>query len=121
MTSLQLKEYKVSYWLVPDLFRYKGKNIVVHTSFIEGLVIKEFRITYGELIGGTRTLQIARARHLVFYLMSLYTNLHLRQIGSLMGGRHHSTVIYGIRSIKDAIETEPDFAKIVKRIEQKII
>lgn len=121
MTYLQLRQQKVSYWLVPELFRYKSKDIVVHPSFIEDLVIKKLDISHDELVGRIRTLPISRARHLLCYLMNKYTNLHLAQIGKLIGGRHHSTVIHGIQAIKNVMTTEPGFKELVERIEQKII
>lgn len=121
MTAYQLRENKVSYWLVPSLIQYKVRAIIVSHNLISTLVCTELQITHDELIGRDRHLNIAKARHLIFYLLHKYTRLHLKQIGDIIGGRHHSTVIYGIQNAKDQIDTDPDFKKLTERIESKIV
>ena len=44
-------------------------------------------------------------RFMYYYLSQKYTHHSLREIGELVGGRNHATIIHGIKSMKDWLET----------------
>ena len=48
-------------------------------------------------------------------------NITLKEIGSFLGGRDHSTVIHGIKTAGDLIETDKQFREEYKRLESFIL
>lgn len=56
-----------------------------------------FRLSAKELRGNRRDNHVVLARQFVMYWCCRLTNLSLPQIGRLMGGRDHTTVLHGKR------------------------
>lgn len=60
-------------------------------------VCKKHQVTIPELKGIRRSRQFVIARHEASYRLSKETTLTLGQIGILVGGRDHTTILHGIR------------------------
>ena len=52
-----------------------------------------------ELRGRTRTARVSEARRMICYLMRTQTGLSLDGIGSYLGGRDHTTVLYSVNTV----------------------
>lgn len=70
---------------------------VVKSTFqrIEARACKLFRVKRGELYSARRQKKLALARHFVMYWACRLTTLSTPQIGRLMGGRDHTTILHG--------------------------
>jgi chromosomal replication initiator protein len=58
-----------------------------------------YRVKASELTGPQRERGIAYARQMAMYLLREETKLSLLEVGNQLGGRNHSTVIYGCEKI----------------------
>ena len=76
--------------------------------------------TTEELIGPSRRAPLARARQIGMYLCRELTVLSLPKIGTLFGGRDHTTVIYAIDKVKRLLETDSDVFKTVSDLSQDL-
>lgn len=65
----------------------------------------------------SRRQSIVQARQLAMYLCHKYTDLSYAQIGRAMGGRDHSTVLYGCDQVAQRISMSADFRHKVEAIE----
>lgn len=86
------------------------------------IICEETGVSINAIRGKTRIRTVVLARHLVSYYGKICTNLSLQQIGEVIGGKDHTTVIHANKSIKDLIETEDmavcgAIAKINMRLE----
>lgn len=54
-------------------------------------------ISVDDIMSDRRNAKIVHARHLAMYLARYFTMLSTTQIGRLIGGRDHTTVIHGVR------------------------
>jgi chromosomal replication initiator protein len=54
------------------------------------------------------------------YLLRKETNASLPQIGEILGGRDHTTVMYAIEKVTSEIETKTDLRKRVVHIKQQL-
>ncbi len=54
-----------------------------------------------ELLGQNRSAKIAVPRQLAMYILSTKIDVSSPQIGEMLGGRDHSTVLYGIKKVID--------------------
>jgi chromosomal replication initiator protein len=87
-------------------------------AIIEG-VADSFNISPASLAGPSRARPFAEARHIAMYLLREEAQLSLKQIGRLLGGRDHSTVIHGCRKISTHINT-PKGRRQLTEIQQQI-
>jgi chromosomal replication initiator protein len=72
------------------------------------------------LLGRDRSQKVAQPRQVAMYLIRKRTNASLPQIGEMLGGRDHSTVMYAIEKIENEIETKTDLRRRVGNIEQQL-
>jgi chromosomal replication initiator protein len=84
------------------------------------LVAKEWQTTVEALIGRDRSQKIAQPRQVAMYLLRKETDASLPQIGEVLGGRDHTTVMYAIEKIASDIETKTDLRKRVVNIKQQL-
>ena len=81
---------------------------------------KYFMLTPEDLKGQRRMRDTALARQIAMYLIRKLTNFSLKDIGSVFGGRDHTTVLSSIRRIEANIEDSADFSKTIKDITSNI-
>ena len=84
------------------------------------LVAKEWQTTVDALIGRDRSQKIAQPRQVAMYLLRKETDASLPQIGEVLGGRDHTTVMYAIDKIASDIETKTDLRKRVVSVKQQL-
>ena len=71
---------------------------------IVDVVARYYRLNTEVLIGRGRKKDVAAARHMAMYLAREETDASLPQIGEVLGGRDHSTVMHGWEKIASQIE-----------------
>ena len=64
-----------------------------------------YRVTASDLAGQQRERKISYARQMAMYLLREEANLSLVEIGQELGGRNHSTVIYGCDRVAEQKNT----------------
>jgi chromosomal replication initiator protein len=84
------------------------------------LVAREWHTTPEALLGRDRSQKIAQPRQVAMYLLRKETDASLPQIGDLLGGRDHTTVMYAIEKISNQIETKTDLRKRVANVKQQL-
>jgi len=84
------------------------------------LVAREWKTTTEALLGRDRSQKIAEPRQVAMYLMRKETEASLPQIGEVLGGRDHTTVMYAIDKIANQIETKADLRKRVINVKQQL-
>lgn len=78
-----------------------------------------FGIKTTQLKGPKRDRPIARPRQLVMYLAKIELGLTLTDIGGLLGGRDHTTIMHGIKTITHELSTNTRLRDDMEGIKQK--
>jgi chromosomal replication initiator protein len=65
-----------------------------------------YRVTTSALRGKVRTRAISLPRHVAMFLMREDASMSLPQIGTVLGGRDHTTVMYGCARVSRQLETD---------------
>lgn len=74
-------------------------------------VADKFGLTYSDLCSTRRTREFARPRQLAMYAVyHLCPHISYPAAGRMLGGRDHTTIIYGVRKITALIETDLSIA-----------
>jgi chromosomal replication initiator protein len=81
-------------------------------------VADNFGITTDRLVGRDRTKQVALPRQVAMYLLREEANYSLPQIGDALGGRDHTTVMYGCEKVAEMIETDDRLRRRVVEIKE---
>lgn len=109
-----------------ELAKQTLKNIVhdieteVGIDFIQKTVSEYFSVSLEDMKAKTRKKEIVIARQVAMYFAKEYTHHSLKSIGFHFGGRDHSTVIHGVQSINDMIETDSKFKLSVEELKKKL-
>lgn len=87
-------------------------------------IISEVSSVYGvspeDLRSNKRSQQISIARKVAIYVVREITQMPLASIGTELGGRDHSTIVYSVNSITEAIQKDTSMANLVNDIIKNI-
>ncbi len=84
------------------------------------IVAEHFNISTDQMISKTRSNDIAKPRQIAMYLCKDMTSAPLDTIGALLGGRDHSTIIYGVKKVTDEYRKDENFHHLIETIKKKI-
>jgi chromosomal replication initiator protein len=79
-----------------------------------------FGLEVSQLKGRSRKRDIARPRQIAMYLIREETDMSLPQIGDLLDGRDHSTVLYGCERVAELLEEDVNFRREVNALRQQL-
>jgi chromosomal replication initiator protein len=83
-------------------------------------VADHFGVERAAFEGKSRRRAIARPRQVAMYLLREETGASLPQIGALLGGRDHTTVLYGCERIADLIKEDAEIRREVVNLRQRL-
>jgi chromosomal replication initiator protein len=93
-----------------DVLMYKGAHTV---DDVVAAVAKFYHLDLEQLRGRDRSKEVAYARQIAMYLAREETEASLPQIGAALGGRDHTTVMYGYEKISSQIEGDEQMRREV--------
>jgi chromosomal replication initiator protein len=99
--------------LLPQLVNISPSKLIA-------MVAAEWQTTVEALTGKSRTKHIAEPRQVAMYLLRHETNASLPQIGEVLGGRDHTTIMYGIEKIQGEILVKKDVERKINKIKQQL-
>lgn len=87
---------------------------------ITEVVAEFYAVRRFDMLSQRRTQALIRPRQVAMYLARRLTPKSLPEIGLHIGGRDHTTVLYGCRRIEERLQADPAFASEVDEIEVAI-
>ena len=84
------------------------------------VVSEHYHISVDQIISKNRSSDIAKPRQIAMYLCKNMTSNSLDVIGSLLGGRDHSTIIHGIKKVTEEYESNETVRNTIETIKKKI-
>jgi chromosomal replication initiator protein len=79
-------------------------------------VAEYYKIKVSDLLSKRRNRSVARPRQIAMALCKELTNHSLPEIGDAFGGRDHTTILHGCRTIKNMREMDADIAEDVSNL-----
>ena len=79
------------------------------------------QLSLDDLLSKRRTKDVVRARQIAMYLAREETDASYPKIGAAMGGRNHSTVLYGYQKIAKTVETDEALRREIGDIRRQIL
>jgi chromosomal replication initiator protein len=84
------------------------------------VVCRYYGVTLMELVSASRKREVAYPRQIAMYMARSETDASLPQIGTYLGGRDHTTVIYGCEKIAREFETNSATRREVLEIKAQL-
>ena len=81
---------------------------------------KYYNLTSEDLKGNSHVKNFVTARHVSMYIIRQLTNLSLSEIGSIFGGKDHTTVLNACRKIEKECKQDVDLSNTIRDITSNI-
>ena len=79
-----------------------------------------YRVSVEDLKGRGRNKEVVTPRQMAMYLLREATGLSLPQIGEVLGGRDHTTVMYSVEKVAQEIEQEDQRRREMLAIKERL-
>jgi chromosomal replication initiator protein len=111
--------------LTPQLVDSALADFIPHRSQVEPTeivrrVAEAFGVPMDRMLGRERSREVALPRQIAMYLLRQESNISLPQIGEALGGRDHTTVMYGCDKIADLLERDDRLRRQVIEIREHL-
>jgi len=83
-------------------------------------VADTFGVSVEKMLGRDRSREVALPRQIAMYILRHEANISLPQIGETLGGRDHTTVMYGCEKIADLLERDDRVRRQVLEIKEHL-
>jgi chromosomal replication initiator protein len=88
----------------------------INPRHIISICAKHFNIKTSELCGKSRKKDLVTARHITAYLLLTQINLPLEEVGHLLGGRDHTSIMHARDKIHTDFSTNPQTRQLINQI-----
>ena len=111
----EIAEKELANIISPDKPKKLTPQIIIE------VVADHFQISLEQMIGKSRTNNIAFPRQIAMYLCKTMTSDYsLDAIGEVLGGRDHSTILHGYNKIEGEISKDENTSQIIETIKKKL-
>ncbi|MFW5960955.1 MAG: DnaA ATPase domain-containing protein [Desulfohalobiaceae bacterium] len=112
--SLDMEEFRKA---LPD--DMQTTDIELNNQKIIALVAEYFQISTEQILSGQQDKNTVLARQIAMYLCRSLLQQTYTQIGQVLGGKDHSTVLYSCQKIKKLQKDNKNIKNLLKTLEQK--
>ena len=99
--------------LLPRKIDVRPDDVIRRVADVYGLTVER-------ILSRDRSRQVALPRQVVMYLLHKESNISLPQIGEALGGRDHTTILYGCDKIADLLERDDSLRRQVADIKEQL-
>ncbi len=97
-----------------------GKRAHITPSQVIETVAKYYSISVPEMVSPSRNKELVQPRQVAMYLIRQETDASFPEIGALIGGRDHTTVLHGVERVKDRLEAEEQLRREVMSLREQL-
>ncbi len=97
-----------------------GKRAHITPSQVIETVAKYYSISVPEMVSPSRNRELVQPRQVAMYLIRQETDASLPEIGGLLGGRDHTTILHGVDRVKDRLEAEEQLRRDVMSVREQL-
>ncbi|MBI3290111.1 chromosomal replication initiator protein DnaA [Candidatus Microgenomates bacterium] len=99
--------------------RFSDNRNISHQDILEAVSVY-FSISKKSLLFGGRSKTIVVPRQILMYLLRIELKLNLVEIGRILGGRDHTTVMHGVDKISTSLAQNQQISGDIMRIKQEV-
>jgi chromosomal replication initiator protein len=124
LTEIHVKNIPVTNELVESAF---AKNLEMGAKItrstpdeVTDVVSKYYQVGKRLLLGDSRARPIARPRQVLMYLLRTHLGVPLEEVGRVVGGRDHTTVMHAVEKITQLATADVQIREDILKIKQSI-
>lgn len=124
VTEAEMSDEAVSIDLVRRLLKITNTGVqrkIVTPTEVISMVGSYYGVGVQQLKGDRRTKTLAWPRQILMYILRNELRLPLDEVGRLLGGRDHSTVLHGDGKVKEALKSDSLLKQQLQEIRQKLL
>ena len=84
-------------------------------------VSSEYGVRVTDITGNKKSRDISLPRQISMYLIRRLTRLSYPEIGRLMGGKDHSTVVKGVKKMNGMLNENQELARRIRTVEKRLM
>ncbi len=92
----------------------------LHAEDIVKYVCDFYNVKSTQIKGPKREASLVRARHVLMYLLKKELGMTYVEIGNVIGGRDHTTVIHGVEKMEHLVDNKASVIEDIKGITQRL-
>jgi chromosomal replication initiator protein len=97
-----------------------GRRTHITPSQVIETISKYYNLSVQDLVSASRNKELVQPRQVAMYLIRQETDASLPEIGGLLGGRDHTTVIHGIERVKERLASEEQLRREVMSVREQL-
>ena len=97
-----------------------GKVMRSTPDEVVDVVSKYFQVGKRILLGESRARPIARPRQILMYLLRTHLGIPLEEIGRVVGGRDHTTVMHAVEKISELATADVQIREDILKIKRMV-
>lgn len=124
LTEIHTKKSPITNELIESSF---AKNLETNVSIVRStpdkvtdIVSKYYQVGKRSLLGESRARPIARPRQVLMYLLRTHLGISLEEVGRVVGGRDHTTVMHAVANITQLATQDVQIREDISRIKKNI-
>ncbi|WP_024655383.1 chromosomal replication initiator protein DnaA [Borrelia hispanica] len=110
--------------IIKEIIAYENDNTntpnKINIENIKKVILRELKLTNKDIEGNSKKPEITKARHIYAYLLRNFTELSTIEIGKIIGGKTHSTVLYSINKIDKDRNKDLEINNLIIELMNKI-
>ena len=121
-SEVELKDLKeiTEDTLRPLLGLHKPTRKIPHADEVIDTVCEYYNIKPTQIKGAKRSAALVKPRHLCMFLLKEEAHLTFVEIGNVLGGRDHTTVMHGVEKVKKMVEKEANAKEEIMYIKRRL-
>ena len=98
----------------------RKETAILKPKIIINTVARYYDLSPEEIKGKRRDKKTALARQVVMYLLREQNHCRLSEIGDILGGRDHTTILHGCEKISTEIKSDSQLSKSIEEIRHQL-
>ena len=95
---------------------FSSQNSKISPRHIISVCAKYFNIKTSDLCGNSRKKDLVNARHITAYLLLTEIKIPLEEVGQLLGGRDHTSIMHARDKVTSDFSTNPQLRTLINQI-----
>ncbi|PIP33230.1 chromosomal replication initiator protein DnaA [Candidatus Gottesmanbacteria bacterium CG11_big_fil_rev_8_21_14_0_20_37_11] len=124
LSESKIKDIPMDEKLIKEIIGKSLKNLPlknhVTPSRVIDVVSSYYNIKLAQLKGNKRDKFLSQPRQILYYILRVELGIPLMEIGDILGGRDHTTILHGVRKISKILSTDEKIRGDVLGIKNRI-
>ncbi|MCF0117816.1 MAG: chromosomal replication initiator protein DnaA [Bacilli bacterium] len=105
---------------ISPLINISEQQALLNEEKILSVVADYYNLSVAQLKGNSRQSQLSMARHIAMYLIRTILDLPFKQIGKVLGGKDHSTVMTGVNKVEKMLKTNHQYSTAIEELKKRL-